>query len=397
MNLRTCNIPEFIQRAKGKSVVCWGAGGWLEVLTNEFSLNIENTYSYVVDSNPALHGTVKNINGKKLTVQSPQYLFENLTPNTIILITMRDWEIVYETLENNVKFQDIDCYPAIVICGCQLDALAYEVPPAPNGYRMNSEPQIPKTIHYIWFGGKPVPDKFKFCMDSWAKFCPDYEIKKWDESNYDVTKHRFMRETMEAGRPGLTADYARFDIIYEYGGIYLDIDVELLKSLDELLYNCAFCGFKNYNSVALGLGFGAAKNHSVIKNLRDSYDKISAYNKDEWDRPVASPIYQTETLQKYGLVLNGHFQVIENMAIYPTQYFDAISLNTGRSFVSKETFAIHHYAASWLSDSEYTLLTQVRKRWYDVIQNECRIENFDCRGFKGALHPNAQKNSSSRY
>ena len=363
MILRTCDIQEFIQRTQGKEIVCWGAGGWLSVLTKEFNSGIEKTYSYVVDSDSALHGTFKDINGQKLTIRSPQYLFENLTQNTVVLITMRDWEIVYEMLENNVLFMNTECYSAVMILSYQLDTLTYSVPPIPKGYRMENEQQIPKTIHYIWFGGKPIPDKFKAYMDSWSKFCLDYEIKEWNENNYDVNAHPFMRETMAAGRPGLAADYARFDIIYRYGGIYLDIDVELLKNLDELLYNRGFCCFHYHNLVALGLGFGAVKSHSIIKKLRDSYDNISSDDCDEHGLPMSSPVYQTETLVKCGLILNGQFQTIENMAVYPAVYFDAISRRTDRSFINDNTFAIHHYAGSWLTETERTLLAKIRKGW----------------------------------
>jgi len=300
-------------------------------------------------------------------------LFENIRSKTIILVTMRDWKIVYEMLENNILFRDTECYPATIICGCQFDALAYSVQPIPKGYRMKNEQQIPKTINYIWFGGKPIPDKFRVYMDSWSKFCPDYEIKEWNESNYDVGAHPFVRETMAAGRPGLTADYARFDIIYRYGGIYLDVDVELLKNLDELLYNCAFCGFQCHNLIALGLGFGAIKGHSIIKKFRDSYDNISSGIQDEYGRPLGSPIYQTETLVKCGLALNGSFQIIEDMAVYPALYFDAMSIATGRSFVSNNTFAIHHYSASWLTEAELMSEMKIRDAKYDVIESEEKI------------------------
>ena len=376
MKLKACDIQEFILHTQGKEVVCWGAGGWLSFLSEKYDYEIEKSFSYVVDSNLALHGTIKNINGQKLTIKSPQYLFENLTQNTVVLITMRDWEIVYEMLENNELFMNTECYLAVMIHVYQLDTLTYS-PFVPKGYRMENEPQIPKIIHYIWFGGKSIPDKFKVYMESWSRFCPDYEIKEWNESNYDVEAHPFMRETMRQGRPGFTADYARFDIIYRYGGIYLDVDVELLRNLDELLYNRGFCSFHFHDSVNLGHGFGAAKGHSIIKKLRDSYDNISFDERDEYGIPIVSPIYQTETLVKCGLILNGQFQTIENMAIYPAVYFDAISRRTDRSFITENTFAIHHYAGSWLTEAENTLLTGIRTKTSraNILEHKTKIQN----------------------
>ena len=101
---------------------------------------------------------------------------------------------------------------------------------------------IPKKIHYCWFGGNPLPELAIRCIESWKKYCPDYEIIRWDESNYDVTKNKYMYQAYENKRWGFVPDYARLDIIYNYGGIYLDTDVELLNSLDDLLDQKCFLG-----------------------------------------------------------------------------------------------------------------------------------------------------------
>ena len=89
---------------------------------------------------------------------------------------------------------------------------------------------IPKIIHYCWVGGKPKPQSVLYCIESWKRCCPDYEIREWNESNYDFTKNEYMRQAYEAKKWGFVPDYARLDIVYEYGGIYLDTDVEMLRS-----------------------------------------------------------------------------------------------------------------------------------------------------------------------
>ena len=139
---------------------------------------------------------------------------------------------------------------------------------------------IPKKIHYFWIGGKSMPEKNKTCVESWKKFCPDYEIIEWNESNYDFSECTYMAQAYEAELWGFVPDYARLDIICREGGIYLDTDVELLKSLDDLLSCKAFMGFENRKSVAPGLGFGAEPGNEILKQMRDLYHSFSFYNEN---------------------------------------------------------------------------------------------------------------------
>ena len=143
---------------------------------------------------------------------------------------------------------------------------------------------IPKIIHYCWVGGKPKPQSVLYCIESWKRCCPDYEIREWNESNYDFTKNEYMRQAYEAKKWGFVPDYARLDIIYEYGGIYLDTDVEMLRSPDELLGQDGFMGFENTGDgeyfVNCGHGFGAVPHHEVIRKARDLYNVLSFLNED---------------------------------------------------------------------------------------------------------------------
>ena len=145
----------------------------------------------------------------------------------------------------------------------------------PLNIRILDAPIIPKKIPYIWFGGNPLPKQYQDWIKTWKKFCPDYEIIEWNESNYDVTKNKYMSQAYQAKKWGFVPDYARLDVIYKYGGIYLDTDVELIANLDDLLHQEAFACFESNENVAFGLGVGAAKGNHLIKELRDWYDNIS--------------------------------------------------------------------------------------------------------------------------
>lgn len=118
---------------------------------------------------------------------------------------------------------------------------------------------IPKIIHYCWFGGGPISEADRKCIESWKKYCPDYKIIEWNEQNFEISANRYAQQAYEAKKYAFVSDYARLAVVYEYGGIYLDTDVELVRPLDELLELPGFMGFQNNNEVATGLGFGGVQ------------------------------------------------------------------------------------------------------------------------------------------
>lgn len=214
---------------------------------------------------------------------------------------------------------------------------------------------IPKKIHYCWVGGKPKPKSVLFCIESWKKYCPDYEIIEWNETNYDFKKNNYMKQAYEAKKWGFVPDYARLDIIYQHGGIYLDTDVELVKNLDDLLENDCFFGFeasldKNYY-VNCGHGFGSIPYHDVIKNMRDLYNQISFITEEGNLNLIASPKYTTYSLKKFGLKCNNNTQKIMNMTIYSSDYFCPKVFETGKMKKTNNTYSIHHFTASWMDDA----------------------------------------------
>lgn len=212
---------------------------------------------------------------------------------------------------------------------------------------------IPKVIHYCWFGNAPLPEKDRKCIESWKRFCPDYEIRFWNESNYDVSKNQYMKEAYESGKWGFVPDYARLDIIYQHGGIYLDTDVEIVKNFDDLLANKAFMSFEKEGAVAPGLGFGAEKGSRIIKYLMEWYEKHSFL--DGKGKPVltASPAINTEELQKIGLKKDGSYQILlDELTVYPAEFFCPMDYENREMNITENTYSIHHYASSWMPAEE---------------------------------------------
>jgi hypothetical protein len=347
--------------------VCFGAGAWLSVLSDEFSCGIEKTYAYVVDNNPALWGTKKKVRDTVLEVCAPEKLYRTASERTIVLITVGDWPEIYDELEKVSQLKDLECHSAVLIGCLAWDRATYNAQPVPTDWRMNATAQIPKTIHYAWFGDRPIPEKFKAYMNTWKEFCPDYELIEWNNGNYDPDAHPYVRQSLACGRPGFAVDYIRCDVVYRYGGIYLDVDVELIKNLDDLLYNTAYCGFQDVKYVALGLGFGAVKNHPMIKAMRDEYDTVSILKADGTQDLTASPVFQTKTLLNRGLKPNGEFQIVNGLAIYPAVYLNPYSLNTGRDFRNENTFSIHHFEASWLTEDERSKVFRERRLRFATV------------------------------
>lgn len=216
---------------------------------------------------------------------------------------------------------------------------------------------IPKIIHYCWFGGNSIPEKDKKCIESWKKYCPDYQIIEWNEKNYDLSKNPYMEAAFKEKKWGFVPDYARFDIIYNNGGFYLDTDVELIKPLEELRSNEAYMGFEGGIWINGGIGFGAEAGQTVIKDLRDIYETKEFYNADGSLNLTPSPYFITECLVAKGLQKNNQLQVIEGMKIYPTEYFASKDYDTGKINTTIHTISIHQYNASWQSPKKKAMLT----------------------------------------
>ena len=210
---------------------------------------------------------------------------------------------------------------------------------------------IQKKIHYCWFGGSEFPEIVEKCIESWKTFCPEYEIIRWDESNYDVNKIPYIKQAYELKKYAFVSDYARLDIIYNNGGIYLDTDVELIKPLDELLTYSCFMGMELIGKVATGLGFGAEKNNSIVlENLMLYHNKDFLIN-SKMDTTTCVQ-YTTELLEKKGLTNENEIQMLNGITILPTDYLCPINIETNKMIITDNTFSIHHYAASWCSSNE---------------------------------------------
>ena len=226
---------------------------------------------------------------------------------------------------------------------------------------------IPKVIHYCWFGRNPLPESALKCIDSWRKYLPDYEIKEWNEDNFDVNIIPYSRDAYEAKKYAFVSDYARFWILYHYGGIYFDTDVEVIKSFDDIVEKGAFMGLEidgtkrgTTLAIAPGLGLGAEMGHPVYAIILDSFQSLSYYNEDGTRNSFTMIPLVTSLFINQGLVPNGKMQNIQGVNLYPQRYFNPYESATGRLHITPDTYSIHWYSATWMSPQPKWLVNMKR-------------------------------------
>lgn len=196
---------------------------------------------------------------------------------------------------------------------------------------------IPKIIHYVWVGNNPKPKDIKKCMKTWKKHLKDYEIIEWNESNFDINSHPFVKKAYEAKKWAYVSDYIRMYAIYNYGGIYLDTDVLVLENFDKFLNNKVFVGFEreNYPFTAV---FGAEKKNKFIKKLLDYYDNLDAYNFDFENNNTIS--VSNILINEYGCSKENKEQLLKDGI---KVYKDDVLCNP-----SKNSTAVHIFTGTWL-------------------------------------------------
>ena len=233
---------------------------------------------------------------------------------------------------------------------------------------MKKEMIIPKLIHYCWFGKNPKPDLAIKCISSWKKKCPNYQIIEWNEENFNIeTCPLYVRQAYENKMWAFVTDYIRLKIVYDYGGIYFDTDVEVIKNIDDLCTHKAFFGFEDGKNIATGLGFGACKKHPLINALIKDYENISFVKNDGEFDLTPCPQRNTEVFIKYGLIQNDGYQILDDdVLILPSIYLCPIDYSTMRRKWSLKTYTIHWFAASWQSEYE----KDQHKKYVDILNKE---------------------------
>lgn len=211
---------------------------------------------------------------------------------------------------------------------------------------------IPKIIHYIWVGGKEKPDDVKKCIETWKKHCPDYEIKEWNENNFDIHSHPFVEAAYKAKKWAFVSDYIRAYAIYNEGGIYMDTDVLVLKPLDKLLENKAFVGYED-KELPFTATFGAEPKHPFVKKIMESYDnKRKTFNPEDANTIQVKKIL----MEEYGCKLGNKEQNLnDGLHVYKSKILCQPSM---------KSTTIHVFSGSWIDG---------KRRWITDLDRKFRL------------------------
>lgn len=221
---------------------------------------------------------------------------------------------------------------------------------------------IPKIIHYCWFGKKELPPLALKCIESWRKYLPDYEIKEWNEDNFNINITPYVSDAYKQKKYAFVSDYARFWIIYNYGGIYFDTDVEVLKSMDDLIAKGPFMGCENTPTAKIklavnpGLGFGGYAKMIFFKDVINLYENIQFNDYKDNNGPITIVQHVTKLLNEKGLKNTSDIQKIENITIYPKEYFSPLDYYSGKIYLTPKTYTFHHFNGSWTSKKDKLFL-----------------------------------------
>lgn len=233
---------------------------------------------------------------------------------------------------------------------------------------------IPKVIHYCWFGRNPLPASAKKCIDSWREFLPDYEIKEWNEDNFDVNAIPYTQQAYEAKKYAFVSDYARFWILYHEGGLYFDTDVEVVGNMDKIVERGPFMGIEQGASwngkpmVAPGLGLGVEAGHPFYQKMLQVYCDKNYLNEDGSYNNMTIVSYTTQELYANGMKPSEDIQEVEGIWIYPSDFFCPMDSTTGIVTKTERTVSVHHYDCSWMDHNSMGFkIHQLKNCIYQLI------------------------------
>lgn len=343
MEIRDFSFEEFTEYIENynRKIVVFGAGVICKSVLPHFIMQsgMGDVIGCVVDGDVKKQGDDISLGDREFVVCPPEAIKK--AKNAVVLITASRYKGIVDCLEGMGVDAEVFLFPLM------LERRSRNLPEG----RIESEsktPAIPKKIHYCWFGEKEIPDELKRYMESWGKYCPDYEIIGWGEDNYDLNRFKYTRQAYDAGKLGFVPDLVRLDVLEQYGGIYLDTDVELIRSLDGLLGLQGFISTEKWGLVNAGGGCGAVPHHPMIKEMLEYRKNVEFVRDDGSLNLESSGTYETLPLIKHGFRPDNSLQEIEKLTVLTSDYFHPYDYMTHETRSTNNTIGIHHFFGSWV-------------------------------------------------
>lgn len=349
-NWNISKLAYFLKKSINSRLICFGTGmvaRHIEHIFDKYGL-WEKTRCFA-DNDAYKQGKIMDIGGREFPIISPSSLCEEKYARDIVVILCEHTEAIERQLRKNGSFAPL-LYIAYPDINAHILRKAYEG--AKNNfhglYKAEAKFPIPPILHYCWFGNEKMPERQSECLATWKAVCPGYTIMEWNESNYDINVCRYVKEAYETGNYAFVSDYARMDVVYRYGGIYLDTDVELMQNLYWLRKYSGFFSFGKWPAINSGSGFGAEAGNELIKEIRDCpRNSIPFIMEDGRLNKKTNCYYESAILERHGFKMDFSTQLLNDILLLSPFFFPS---SIHQDVVGQENrlmMAYHHDAGSW--------------------------------------------------
>ena len=360
---KNANYGNFLFETKDKRIICYGAGGTMRdfLKNNRAHISVLNKIDYILDRDRAKSGSSAAVGLKDVPIMTVEELtaLDASFSEYVIILCLAD-KFVLDALSDLDRisiFNGLACYYGISALSWSREHFV----PAPSGKSAlpscKIKYDIPKVIHYTWFGERSFGEIERECIESWGKACPDFELKLWNEENYDISEMPlYARQAHEAKKYAFVSDYARLDIVYRYGGFYLDTDVLLFRSLEDFKDYKAVFGYLPYNEINSGLGFGSVAGNVDLFWQMSIYENVLFVNDGELNL-TPCPEYTTDYFRSKGIDIDNRLKLVDGTLFLPSDFLCSLMpVVSGNGMwylplyeLTENSYAIHMCTSTWFN------------------------------------------------
>ncbi len=372
MRFRNDSYEDFIRNIGDRKIIQFGASSAWHYFIKVFpdiSEKVLDWTLFIVDNELTKQGQKFEIEDRKFLIKDVSALKEETGYVILITVSMAYQKKICEQLLELGLPENIECYSLPLMTNNSQETNNDCVD---KYLEVNKNPVNVPKIHSFWFSGEEKPDLYRRCIESWHKYCPKFEIVEWNADNYDVTKNQYMREAFEHRKWAFVSDYARLDVVYKYGGIYLDMDVELFASLEKLLNVESFFCRQEDGLLELGSGFGALPGDFFIKEMLDTYTNRKLILDDGRIDMTPQPEWLSAVLAKNGFYKCHDSQIVGNRLVLSNDY---IMCQAGNHATRKAKLGVHWHNGGWLDEKDRKLIRDSFEAKEELIKKYFINEN----------------------